>query len=103
VAARLATVKHPAFAEEREWRLLTVFHDRYGEGHGLHSDPEASFRPSPMAIVPYIEVPLTLGSIVSIRVGPGGSAGVREKGVRRFLRALRSNASVLQADVPLRS
>ena len=101
VAAKLATVKHPAFSEEEEWRLLTVFHDYRGDGFGLHHI-ETMFRATPMAVVPYVEFPLPLDAIVSVKVGPGDSTGVREIGVRRLLKALRCTAIVSRSDVPFR-
>lgn len=61
------------------------------------------FRTSPMAIVPYIEIPLPDGAIRSIRVGPGNNIEVREAGVRRLLKSVGSEAEVLRSEVPLRS
>ena len=49
LTAMLAGVKHPGFEDEREWRVVAAFE---------YEAPEhVKFRPTPMAIVPYIEVP----------------------------------------------
>jgi Protein of unknown function (DUF2971) len=103
LSALLATLKHPGFREEEEWRLFAAF-DRYQQGPMVDpaSHEPTRFRSTPMAIVPYIEVKLPSDAIASVRVGPGNSTDVREAGVRRLLRSLGSNATVLRSDVPLR-
>ncbi|MDQ6855008.1 MAG: DUF2971 domain-containing protein [Actinomycetota bacterium] len=98
----LARIKHPGFAEEREWRLVAAF-EIFDEPIGQVEDERTKFRSTPMAIVPYIELDLPLDAIVSIRVGPGTNVDVREAGVRRLLKALGSRAEVLQSDLPLRA
>ncbi len=95
LTAMLAGVKHPGFQEEREWRVVAVF-----EGEG---PKHVKFRSTPMAIVPYIEVPLPKDAIVTIRVGPGRHVDVREAGVRRLLRTVGCEAPVLHSEVPLRT
>jgi hypothetical protein len=121
LTAMLAGVKHPGFQEEREWRVVAAFE---------WEEPElARFRSTPMAIVPYIEVPLPKDAIVTIRVGPGRHVDVlepgidreggqlsaaakgsvftrrrhREAGVRRLLRTVGCEAPVLHSEVPLRT
>jgi hypothetical protein len=104
LAALLATIKHPGFREEKEWRLFAAF-ERYQQGPMVDpvSHEPTRFRSTPMAIVPYIEVQLPSDAIVTVRVGPGNSTDVREAGVRRLLKSLGSNATVLRSDVPLRA
>jgi len=103
LSALLATLKNPGFREEEEWRLFAAF-DRYQQGPMVDpaSHEPTRFRSTPMAIVPYIEVQLPSDAIATVRVGPGNSTDVREAGVRRLLRSLGSNATVLRSDVPLR-
>lgn len=98
VGAMLASVKNPAFSEEREWRLITAF-ERF---ELAPPDGVAKFRPTPMAIVPYLDIPLSPEAIASVRVGPGSTSDVREAGVRALLRSIGSDATVLSSEVPLR-
>ncbi len=94
LTAMLAGVKHPGFQEEREWRVVAAFE---------YEGPKLKFRSTPMAIVPYIEVPLSKDAIVTIRVGPGRHVDVREAGVRGLLRTVGCEAPVLHSEVPLRT
>lgn len=95
LASMLAKVKHPGFREEREWRIVGTFE---------YEDPQlVKFRSTPMAIVPYIDVPLPNDAISSVRVGPGRYVDVREEGVRRLLAAVGCGATVLHSDLPLRT
>jgi hypothetical protein len=100
----LASIKNPNFEEEKEWRLVAAFEIFDESPHAvLHSDREPTlFRATPIAIVPYIELSLPHEAIQSIRIGPGNFGDVREAGVRRLLRTLGSDATVLRSDVPLR-
>jgi hypothetical protein len=95
LTAMLAGVKHPGFREEREWRVVAAFES---ESPGLEE-----FRSTPMAIVPYIEIPLPRDAIASIRVGPGRHVDVREAGVRRLMKKVGCEALVQHSDVPLRT
>lgn len=95
LTAMLAGVKHPGFEEEREWRVVAAFEYEASE--------LVKFRSTPMAIVPYIEVPMPKEAIVSIRVGPGRHVDVREAGVRRLLKTVGCEAPVRHSEVPLRT
>jgi len=104
LAALLATIKDPGFSEEKDWRLYAAF-DRGQQEPVLAPTvyKETRFRATPMAIVPYIELRLPSDAVVTVRVGPGNSTDVREAGVRRLLKSLGLNATVLRSDVPLRA
>jgi hypothetical protein len=91
----LAGVKHHGFQEEREWRVVAAFEYEVSE--------LVRFRSTPMAIVPYIEIPLPMDAIVTIRVGPGRHVDIREAGVRRLLRTVDCQAPVRHSEVPLRT
>lgn len=95
LTAMLARVKHPGFSEEQEWRLVAGF--EYEEADLVR------FRSTPMAIVPYIEVPLVKEMIRSIRIGPGRHVDVREAGVQRLLRHVGCDVPIVRSDVPLRT
>jgi len=47
----LSIIKHPAFEEEREWRLISPYYARY-------TVPAIKFREGASMLVPYIELPL---------------------------------------------
>ncbi len=64
-----SVIKHPSFAEEREWRL-----------HGPVSsvDPRCNWRPARPYIRPYVEInlideatPTTANPMAEVRIGPG--------------------------------
>jgi hypothetical protein len=95
LTAMLAGVKHPGFQEEQEWRVVAAFE--------WEAPKIVRFRSTPMAIVPYIEIPLLKDAIVTIRVGPGQHVDVREAGVRRLLRKVDCDVPVIHSEVPLRT
>lgn len=101
LTALLATIKHPSFQEEREWRLfggLAMPRAMYpAEGAG-----PLRFRAARLAVAPYVEVSLSLESIQSIRIGPGANAAAREAGIRTLLAANGCTAEVVRSDSPLR-
>jgi hypothetical protein len=74
VLPELSSVKHEAFSEEREWRLLAVT-DQHG--------PE--FRCGSMGPTPYLELSFPVASIVEVVIGPGANHEVRRLGVERLL------------------
>ena len=93
--AMLASIKHPGFREEREWRLVVGFE--------YEGDYALRFRSTPMAIVPYVEVPISLEMIRGIRIGPGRHVDVREVGVQRLLRHMECDIPITRSEVPLRT
>jgi hypothetical protein len=102
VNSMLAQVKHPGFAEEREWRLVIGL-ELFDESTFDSGGPPTQFRSTPIAIVPYLEIPVKRESIISVCVGPGDNAEIRASGVRRLLKILGSEAVVTHSEVPLRS
>jgi hypothetical protein len=104
VTSLLALMKHPGFAEEREWRLYAGF-EHYVQVRPDQVTPmePITFRATSMAIVPYMEIPIPSASIESIRIGPGNYGGVREAGVNRVLRKIGHGATVLGSELPLRT
>ena len=89
LSAMLAGVKNPGFREEREWRLIAAF-----EAGDIDI---RKFRPTPMAIIPYIEIPFPLDAVMSITVGPGRHALLRKLGVERLMRTLKCDARTSDA------
>lgn len=111
LSALLATVKHPGFKEEQEWRTIAAFEQYDRSVHEYIPALEEydydrnllKFRSSSMAIVPYIEVPFPKEAVVSIRLGPGRHLDIRQQGVQRLLYSLDYEAEVFSSEVPLRS
>jgi hypothetical protein len=71
VLPALAGIKHPAFYEEREWRLVVVT-DQH----------KPCFRPSPLGVTPYISLRYPRDAITEVIVGPGAEQDLREQGVK---------------------
>jgi hypothetical protein len=72
----LASVKHEAFSEEREWRLIAV----------QNLSTETKFRITTYGLVPHVELPLDLATAVQdVVVGPGSHADLRALSARRLL------------------
>jgi Protein of unknown function (DUF2971) len=91
----LTLFKHPAFSEEKEWRLV---HSRQS------TDLErVSFRPSKEWLIPYLSIPINLSeSLESVTCGPPASSLSRHS-MRTFLQAKGlSGKDVLPASAPLR-
>ncbi len=91
VLPALASVKTDAFAEEKEWRLIFV------------GRRELHFRPGPLSIIPYVEVPFGRSAIKEIVIGPGGESELRRLGVERLLEAVGAREVVVrQSRAPFR-
>jgi hypothetical protein len=75
---RLAAVKHGAFEQEVEWRLILPY-------DGLSGHRPVEVRTSPR-LIPYVEMPFDPSSIAEIVIGPGGDFH-SERAVRAALRA----------------
>ncbi len=95
VLPTVAAIKHPTFAEEHEWRLLSTGWDA----------PEMAlrFRPGSVGLVPFIEVSLPDNAVAQVIVGPGRYPEVRKSGVRQLLeRHGMSSVEVVGSTSPLR-
>ena len=76
VLPTVAAIKHPTFAEEQEWRLLST---SWGASESLR------FRPGSAGLVPYVEVSLPDDAVAHVIVGPGRYPRVRISGVAQLL------------------
>lgn len=93
VLPALAQVKHPAFAEEREWRLITT----------SDAVAEFSFRGSGGWIVPYLKGNLPANALREIVVGPGPNQPLRQAALSKLLHAQGcDDVGVLLSTVPYR-
>lgn len=95
--SELATVKHEAFSDEQEWRL--IYSESRGTGEHL-----GDFRPGGVGgIMPFIRLKLTKDSIACVRVGPGEETSLRvlmaEHALARFGHL---DVDVLTSDAPYR-
>ncbi|WP_138842675.1 DUF2971 domain-containing protein [Rhodococcus pyridinivorans] len=94
----LATVKHEAFKDEREWRLvISEEDDELGE---LVPD----FRPGGVGgVLPFLRLTLPEGAIASVRVGPGEETDLRVLTAKQALaRYGYRDVEVLTAAAPYR-
>jgi len=97
LAARL---KHPAFAEEREWRLVSR--------PLLSFTPGLQFREGKSYVVPYRQFQLTANEtdlqITRVTIGPSPHPLLAQQSVVAFLRSERCElATVSKSDVPYRA
>ena len=75
VLPTLAQVKHEAFAEEREWRLITT----------SAGSRDLTFRSGPRWPVPYLAISFPVEALRRVVVGPGPDADLRVHGLRKLL------------------
>lgn len=94
----LAQVKHKAFKEESEWRLIV------DEGRGKDSQ----FRAGRIGLIPYRKLyfPITKSgqpSVSRIVVGPGGDRALRIESLRQLVEHIGSTGTeVIPSEVPFR-
>jgi hypothetical protein len=94
----LTSLKHPAFAEEQEWRIVNF---------GLRPTPQLRFRSGATGLVPYVElrfpsapfpVPLT-----EIRHGPASNPTLTKRSIEDLLLTYAyMDVAVKGSDIPLR-
>lgn len=78
---RLALVKHPGFAEEREWRALKQI-----PVYDLKDQSTATqFRSSPMGPIAYLVIPFPPECLREIIIGPGSHTKTRKAAVQDML------------------
>lgn len=106
VVAWIHAVKHPKFAEEKEWRLV-AFPLPPRMARGLNSPMDPKFRILRGIPTPYLELrPETPRfDVTRIVCGPAPDLPMRVKAVRRLLGELKYPDAVLveKSDVPLRT
>lgn len=88
VLPALAGIKHAAFSEEREWRLVVV------------TDQHApSFRTGPLGVIPYIALSYPQDAVAEVVIGPGPEQRLREQGVQLLVG---TDVAVRSSDAPFR-
>jgi hypothetical protein len=76
VLPALAGIKHEAFSEEKEWRLI---------GRGSTGEIDVAFRTGPLGVTPYVNLELPEDALATVIVGPGQNEELRRQGVERLL------------------
>lgn len=75
--------KHPSFSEEKEQRLVIILE--------YAADEKLEFRNGRYSLIPYIEIPISLDTITSIRIGPTLEKRLAERSLSLFLENLYGN------------
>ena len=90
----VASIKHPDFSEEHEWRLVTT---ETGVRDQVH------FRAEQTRVVPYLKFVLPRGAIANVVVGPGQHSDVRMNGIWQLLaRQDMRDVKIIGSTTPLR-
>ncbi len=96
-----ATLKHPGFSEEKEWRLL--LDKRAADSKAV------KFRPRGDILIPYIDIEMPLECVTSIIVGPTKHQDMACQSIREFVEQLTRTKTnhpgikVLKSATPYRS
>lgn len=106
IATLLPQLKHPMFAEEKEWRLIALFLDS-------QSQPNVKFRRGRSSVVPYSPINLTKDRegatnhlpIASVTHAPCAEPEIVKRSIRMLLAAhgYGDEVPVVGSDIPLRS
>jgi hypothetical protein len=97
----IASVKHPGFSEEQEWRLLL---DERSE----HVD-NAQYRVRSDMLIPFVEIPIPIECIVAVHVGPMKYQDMAFESLKEFvetlsrLRCLDTSIKVVRSSIPYRT
>jgi len=92
----LASIKHDAFKEEREWRLVSKL-------SGSFKSTELKFREGSSMISPYIEIPLLSKSYFeSVRLGPSQHQNLSFSSLSMFTTNNELCRCVINSQVPYR-
>jgi hypothetical protein len=81
---RIASIKHPGFREEKEWRILKQYHAY--EFSEENNPKHINFRPSKMGPIPYLPIPFMESCLREIVIGPGPNTEMRVKSIGLMLR-----------------
>jgi hypothetical protein len=73
----LATIKHPSFHEEKEWRMIL--------SGGINGE-NVSFRTGRLGIIPYLNLPFEPAAVAEVVIGPSAEPSLRHAAVKDLLR-----------------
>lgn len=92
----LAIVKHSAFSEEKEWRIISHYFPSY-------VDQKIKFREGASILIPYIEIPIEQDfPIQHVMLGPTEHANLSMSSVSCFLSNKRLCNEVINSTIPYR-
>lgn len=92
----LAVIKHPAFEEEKEWRIVSSYFPRY-------SVPEIKFREGASILTPYIEIDLPQGTLFdSVTLGPTEHNNLSFSALSAFLTNKQLSNNTISSMIPYR-
>ncbi len=93
----LAIIKHGAFREEREWRMVSSHYPRY-------VDPRIKFREGASMLVPYMELPLGGDKpyFTSVMLGPSPHQNLSMSGLGMFLSNKGLCSKTINCSIPYR-
>jgi hypothetical protein len=91
----LAEIKHDAFREEQEWRLIKV-------DTGRDAWKKVSFRLGNIGLVPYSVLNFDRMAVAEIVIGPGAHGDLRARGIRKLLAKVGLNIPVRHSSAPFR-
>jgi len=103
IAGLLIRLKHPKFAEEREWRVIAL------AGHAAAAD--ISYRPSAVGLIPFVALSLKdqLGAmagklpVAGVTHGPSMHPATTARGLRGFLDKFGyASATATPSEIPYR-
>lgn len=94
----LAQFKHPAFREEREWRLAVPA----SSVSQTAPNPSVKFRSGTLGLTPYLEIGFERDAIAEVKVGPGGDQELRRLAVQRMLNQAGIPAVTSTSEAPFR-
>ena len=93
-----ATMKHPSFHEEKEWRLVS--------GPLAMTNPRVKFRSGKRLLIPYVPFALerrrSMASLRSFRIGPTPDPDLTQHSLLAFMVAKDITRRVDRSDVPYR-
>lgn len=97
----IASVKHPGFSEEREWRLLI---DERSQHVG-----NVQYRVRSDMLIPFVEVPIPLECVVAVHIGPMKYQDMAYVSMHEFITALSrhrnlgTTINVVRSAIPYRA
>ncbi|MDT0264559.1 DUF2971 domain-containing protein [Jatrophihabitans lederbergiae] len=89
----LATIKHEAFREEQESRLILA---------RPAAESPLRFRSGPLGVTPYVEIRFDAAAIAEVILGPGPDQPLRTRAVHQLLHHAGCTASVRGSTAPFR-
>jgi hypothetical protein len=92
----LAVIKHPAFAEEQEWRIVSPYFPRC-------TAPQIKFREGASILKPYIDIPLPTGIVFDqVILGPTERNELGHAALSTFLSNKRLCNNTVSSMIPYR-